>query len=91
MRANYGYVDGSGEYYLTIDTDRCDGCGACVPACPAAVLAIEPDDYDELKAVVRQEQRRRLGEVCPGLVACARLHGTTCHAACPRDAIQHTW
>jgi hypothetical protein len=62
-----------------------------VPACRAAVLAIEPDDYDEPKAVVRLEVRRRLGEVCPGLAACERLDGATCHSACPRDAIRHTW
>ena len=91
MRANYGYADGSGEYYLTVDTERCDGCGACVPVCPAAVLAVEPDDYDEPKAVVRPEVRRRLAEVCPGRAACARLHGVTCHSACPLEAIQHTW
>jgi ferredoxin len=91
MRANYGYADGSGEYYLTIDTERCDGCGDCVPACPAAVLAVEPDDYDEPKAVVRAELRRRLAEVCPGLGACACRHAPTCQAACPRQAIQHTW
>ncbi len=91
MRANYGYADGSGDYYLTIDTERCDGCGACVPACPKAILAVEPDDYDDPKAVVRHEVRRRLGEVCPGRAACERLHGAICHSACPREAIQHTW
>ncbi len=91
MRANYGYADGSGDYYLTIDTERCDGCGLCVPACPAAILAVEPDDYDDPKAVVRHEVRRRLGEVCPGRAACARRHAVICHSACPRQAIEHTW
>jgi len=37
MIANYGYKDGSGEYFISIDTDRCNGCGDCVPACPADV------------------------------------------------------
>jgi len=91
VRANYGYADGSGEFYLSIDTERCDGCGACVPACPAAVLAVEPDDFDEPKAVVRPEVRRRLADVCPGKEACLRLRSATCHAACPRGAIAHTW
>jgi hypothetical protein len=27
MIANYGYKDGSGEFFISIDTDCCDGCG----------------------------------------------------------------
>ena len=46
MIANYGYKDGSGEYFIAIDTDRCDGCGECAPACPAGVLEIILNDYD---------------------------------------------
>ena len=23
--ANYGYTDGSGDYYIIVDTDKCDG------------------------------------------------------------------
>jgi hypothetical protein len=30
MIANYGYKDGSGEYYISIDTDK------CTPARPGA-------------------------------------------------------
>jgi len=62
-----------------------------VPACPAGVLVVEPDDDDRPRAAVRVELRRRLAEVCPGRAACERLRGATCHAACPRDAIRHTW
>ena len=43
MLANYGYKDGSGEYFITIDTDRCTGCGDCVPVCPAGVLELVED------------------------------------------------
>ena len=28
MIVHYGYADGSGGYYLIVDTDECDGCGA---------------------------------------------------------------
>jgi ferredoxin len=48
MRAHYGYADGSGEYYIIIDTDRCDGCGACASACPKDIFEIITDDYDDL-------------------------------------------
>ena len=32
--ANYGYTDGSGDWYIRIDTALCTGCGDCVAACP---------------------------------------------------------
>ncbi len=32
-KANYGYKDGSGEYFITIDTDLCNSCGKCAEAC----------------------------------------------------------
>ncbi len=28
--ANFEYNDGSGEFFISIDTDRCSGCGDCV-------------------------------------------------------------
>ncbi len=44
MRANYGYADGTGEFYLTIDTDKCNGCGDCVEACPQGIFELSLDD-----------------------------------------------
>ena len=35
MLANYGYSDGSGNYFITIDTEKCNRCGDCVAACPS--------------------------------------------------------
>jgi hypothetical protein len=35
--ANYGYKDGSGEYFITLDTDKCDGCGKCVEVLKMAI------------------------------------------------------
>ena len=49
MLANYGYKDGSGDFFITIDTERCAECAdhPCVAACPAGVLEIIDDDYDD--------------------------------------------
>ncbi len=47
MFANYGYKDGSGDYFLTIDTDKCDGCGDCVIACPAQLFAVVDEDPND--------------------------------------------
>ena len=41
MIANYGYKDGSGDYYISIDTDKCIDCSAgraCLTACPKEIL-----------------------------------------------------
>jgi len=92
VRANYGYADGSGEYFITVDTDACDGCGDCARACPKGIFEIAPDDYDEPKARVKDEHAKTLGAVCPGWhAACAAHTGPNCHTACARSAIAHSW
>jgi NAD-dependent dihydropyrimidine dehydrogenase PreA subunit len=90
MRAHYGYADGSGEYYIIIDTDRCDGCGACASACPKDIFEIITDDYDDLKASVRRDVAKTLGFACPGSSKCAALQ-TNCIQACIQNAIKLTW
>ena len=97
MIANYGYEDGSGFYYITIDGDRCATCEGhpCVAACPQAVYLVELDDYDDLVAVVTETARRRLRELCAGCKALNGDQGTErrlpCTAACPTGAISHSW
>ncbi|MBW1798692.1 MAG: 4Fe-4S binding protein, partial [Deltaproteobacteria bacterium] len=44
MLANYGYKDASGDFFITIDTDKCDGCGDCVSACPVDVFEVMDED-----------------------------------------------
>ncbi|MFH1436324.1 MAG: 4Fe-4S binding protein [Pseudomonadota bacterium] len=91
MRANYGYADASGEYYITIDTDKCDGCGDCVKACPHGVFRVEPDDFDEPKAAVKDELSRTLADVCPGYGRKCEKEETNCHSVCKPCAIEHSW
>lgn len=90
MKAHYGYADGSGEYYLIVDTDRCDGCGACAAACPEQIIEIRTDDYDEPKAMVRAAFTRNLGSVCPGDGSCG-VHRRSCRDVCRKSALTLSW
>jgi len=91
MKAHYGYTDGTGDYYIVIDSDVCNGCGKCVDACPAGVLIVEKDDSGREKAKVKDSVRRKLANVCPGFVECSRQHTDNCHSVCDCNAICHTW
>ena len=63
MIANFGYKDGSGDFYIIIDTEKCNGCGDCVAPCPAGLLEIRDNEYDPLAdnpmAVVKEEFRKK--------------------------------
>jgi len=94
MIANFGYKDGSGDYFISIDTDKCNGCGDCVPVCPSNVFEIRENEYDPLAeyemAVVTEEQRKKIK------YACAECKGNAnkelpCIAACSYDAISFSW
>ncbi|MEW6252197.1 MAG: 4Fe-4S binding protein [Planctomycetota bacterium] len=95
MIANYGYKDGAGDFFIAIDTGKCDGCGLCVPACPAGVLAVGEDPHDPLNeqpvALVVEAHRRKLKYTC---AACKPDHDRPplpCVQACPPAAIAHSW
>ena len=97
MIANYGYEDGSGFYYITIDGGICATCSdhACVKACPHAVYEIEMDDYDDFVAVVSEKTRKRLRELC---ASCKGQNGSggsehklPCTSACRGGALRHSW
>jgi len=90
-RISYGYSDGTGEYFITIDKGLCDGCGKCVTACPENVFVLAQDGSEDMKAVVKEAVRQKLAFTCPGFRACSQSHQTNCHSVCPREAISHTW
>jgi len=91
FKIHYGYSDGTGNYFITIDTSRCDGCGECVPVCPSKVFEVVPDDSGQLKARVKEATRKKLAFLCPGFTVCRRNLELNCHSVCPKDAISHTW
>ncbi|MGQ9648223.1 MAG: 4Fe-4S binding protein [Thermodesulfobacteriota bacterium] len=94
MIAHYGFKDGSGDWYVTIDTDKCNGCGKCVGACPAKILEIGPDEIDifqeEAVAFVKHAERKKVRYSC---APCKPGYGEQrppCVTACEPKAISHS-
>ena len=94
MIANYGYKDGSGEYYLSIDTDKCIGCTAeraCLTACPKNMFEIITDDYDDEVAWVKKPNCRTLAYDCADCKPSGGYTSLPCITACTPGAIKHSW
>ncbi len=91
MIIHYGYRDAQGNFRITVDTDICDGCGACLDACPEELFHLEEDDYDDLKVEVKQDMINKIGILCPGGTECKNLHKTNCIETCPKNALSISW
>lgn len=94
-KANYGYKDGSGEYFITIDTDLCNSCGKCVEACPAGVLEMAENELDplgdEIIATVSEEHRKKIKYSCAPCKPGSKTSDLPCVEACEPGAISHSW
>ncbi len=97
MLCNYGYEDGSGLYYIRIDTDKCCECEEkpCVKVCPAGLFEICLDDYDDEIVKIREDVRNQLKDKC---IVCKNRENSgkeqerlRCMQACPYGALKHTW
>lgn len=96
MQAHYGYSDGSGEYFITIDTGKCNGCGDCVAVCPAQVFEVvdeDPNDpmSEEPVAIVHPNKRKKLKYECGPCKSSADRPEPPCVKACKEVAISHSW
>ena len=92
MIIHYGYRDGSGEYYIVIDTNKCTGCGRCVERCPKDVLKLITmaiDLEDTFVAAVSEESRKNIKYTCS---ACKPENGKPpCVLMCEEKAIKAIW
>ena len=97
MLANYGYNDGSGDFYITIDTDKCTGCGECIKVCPAKVLEMITDESDPFREIpvvaVTDEHRKKIKYSCSPCKGAQHTSASDlpCVKSCVPGAIAHSW
>ena len=89
--AHYGYTDGSGDYYITIDSKKCNACAACMEACPGKVFEIITDDYEDKVAQVRNAVSKNLKYLCAACKPVENRKPLPCIVACKPGAISHSW
>jgi len=58
-------------YVVTVDEEKCTGCGTCVPTCPAGVFELE--ENEESKSIPVNTA------ACLGCMSCVEI--------CPSEAI----
>ena len=62
MKANYGYKDGSGEYYITIDTELCNSCSKCVEVCPVDCCILDHEHSETHEQLLEKWRKLHPGE-----------------------------
>jgi ferredoxin len=94
MKAFYGFKNGSGNWFLIIDTEKCNGCGACVEVCPEHALEVGEDEFDLLSeehvARVKEEERKKIRYTCAPCKPGFSIDPVPCVAVCEPGAIAHS-
>lgn len=86
--SNYGYTDGSGDWYVSVDSEKCNACEKCVAACPQQMFGMAEDDYGQNVAVIKEEHRKKVKYDC---APCHPVGGgptQPCVKACEPGAIK---
>jgi ferredoxin len=94
LKAHYGYKNGSGDYFIIVDTDRCNGCGKCVEACTYHVLELISNEYDiegGTMAAVKEEHRKKIKYSCAPCKPITGKRKMPCILACIPNALTHSW
>ncbi len=94
MMAYFGYQDGSGSYYIKINTKHCLQCKtkACVAACPRSLIETAVNDFGGEAVQIKESKKRLLQAECDHCkLANPSNDSLPCHQACPFNAIEHTW
>jgi Fe-S-cluster-containing hydrogenase component 2 len=89
---HYGYIDGSGEYFISIDSDKCNGCRKCVEKCPQSALELVTefiDLEDKTVAAVSELHRKKICYTCQECKP--NENKTPCILACQQGAINCVW
>ncbi|MCL2257868.1 MAG: 4Fe-4S binding protein [Nitrososphaerota archaeon] len=89
MISYYGYSDASGEYYIAIDSNKCNACQKCVTQCPQNALQIIPmfiDLDDKPVVTVKENQCNKIRYICTQQCN-PEKNQTKCTTTCPTQAI----
>lgn len=93
MIANYGYTDGSGEFFITVNTGKCETCTGkpCIKSCPKQIFVEIEDDYGEIVMAVKETARKNVKYECADCKPSKDRPPLPCVSACPFEAIKHSW
>ena len=94
MTAYYGFEDGSGNYYIKINTNLCQKCKdkPCINSCPNTLFSKINDDYGTETIEIEAGRQHSIQAACDNCkLVCHSNDTLPCHKACPYHAIEHTW
>jgi Fe-S-cluster-containing hydrogenase component 2 len=91
MQGYYGFKDGSGEWFLIVDTEKCNGCRKCVEVCPMHILDVSEDEFDPFRdepvVKVKNDERNKIRYSCAPCKPGFGEKSTPCMAVCEPGAI----